>query len=139
VGRPVASGGTITLDDQPLEGATIVFTPDGSGQLATALSGSGGRFRLTTRNTNDGAIPGPYKITVQKKSGGGAGGGVEMKPGSPEYVAKMKEMTSKTTKTTVDTGGIHPNYSDPAKTTLRWEIPKGGDTNIQLKLNKSGT
>jgi hypothetical protein len=64
----VKSNGIVTLDDQPLEGATLTFTPvrAGKGRVATARSGTGGSFQLTTHNTGDGAEPGEYKVTVIK-------------------------------------------------------------------------
>ncbi|MDR3232137.1 MAG: hypothetical protein LBT46_00460 [Planctomycetaceae bacterium] len=59
--------GTITLNGQPLEGATISFspqTPDTRG--AAALSGAGGNFQVTTLHSNDGVQPGEYLISVSK-------------------------------------------------------------------------
>jgi hypothetical protein len=59
--------GTITLNGQPFEGASISFspqTPDTRG--AAALSGAGGNFQITTLHSNDGVQPGDYLISVSK-------------------------------------------------------------------------
>ena len=62
----VDAGGTVTLDGQPVAGATVSFAPEGTGRHATALTGVNGKFELTTVHPGDGAIPGRYKITVSK-------------------------------------------------------------------------
>lgn len=139
-GNPVAVGGTITLDGQPLEGATINFSPVGEGgQPAHGLSGSGGTFRLTTRNSNDGAVPGEYRVTVAKQEGMGAGGaGID--PKSPDYMKMMEKMSAGGKHNqTKDTSGIHANYREAARTPLKFTIPSGGDKNLKIELNKSGT
>jgi len=135
-GKPVASGGTILLDGAPLEGVVITFVPTGAGQAATGVSGSGGTFRLTTRNTGDGAVPGTYKVTVKKSDSMGEG---SSSPKDPGDLMKMMEKMAKSKSSSKPGGGIHPNYGTVEKTPLTWEIPSSGDRNIKLELNKSGT
>ena len=59
--------GRVFYQGNPLEGGTIVFTPDaargGSGALARAEIQSDGRFRLRTGDKN-GAVPGWHRVTV---------------------------------------------------------------------------
>src|SRR5262249_36492736 len=48
--------GVVTLDGNPVQGATVTFIPDGrSGQSATGITQEDGSFRLTTLKENDGA------------------------------------------------------------------------------------
>jgi hypothetical protein len=61
--------GVVTLDDKPVEGATVTFTPAGGGQdqkTAVGTSMAGGKYELTTFSGGDGALAGPYKVTVSK-------------------------------------------------------------------------
>ncbi|MCS6975695.1 MAG: carboxypeptidase-like regulatory domain-containing protein [Gemmatales bacterium] len=136
-GKPVPSGGTVTLDGQPVEGVIITFVPTGAGQPASGVSGPDGSFRLTTRNTGDGAIPGTYKVTVKRQAT--AAGGPSESPKDPADMIKAMEKMAKGGAPKPTGPAIHPNYESVEKTPLTWEIPSGGDRNIKLELNKSGT
>ena len=57
--------GTITLDGKPLADATVSFSAE-TERPATGTSDSFGEFTLTTFESEDGAIPGEYKVTVEK-------------------------------------------------------------------------
>ncbi|MDR3232554.1 MAG: carboxypeptidase-like regulatory domain-containing protein [Planctomycetaceae bacterium] len=59
--------GTITLNGQPLDGATISLLPVTEGlRAAGAVSDASGNFRVTTLHSNDGVQPGEYLISVTK-------------------------------------------------------------------------
>lgn len=58
--------GTVTLDGQPVEGATVGFNPQGGGRPATGMTDSSGAFTLTTFVPGDGALPGKHAVTVSK-------------------------------------------------------------------------
>jgi len=61
--------GTVFLDSQPVEGATVVFGPsDAAGRTATGVTDSSGQFQLTTMSPGDGSLVGNYKVTVHKLS-----------------------------------------------------------------------
>src|SRR5438445_13435252 len=62
--------GKVTLDGVPVAGATVHFEPADSSQQtqpADAITGADGVYNLTTYTTNDGAVPGDYKVWVVKK------------------------------------------------------------------------
>jgi hypothetical protein len=61
----VPVSGMVTLDGQPVEGATVTFTPTG-GRMAIAVTDAAGKFQLTTYDTNDGALIGEHRVTVAK-------------------------------------------------------------------------
>jgi len=73
-GRGTASvTGTVLYKNQPVEGATVIFHPQGdtmTAKPAQGKSGSGGQFTLTTyfgpSDQPAGALPGDYKVTVSK-------------------------------------------------------------------------
>lgn len=58
--------GLFTYQGKPVEGATVGFVPEGEGRAASGLTGTDGRFALTTLKTRDGAMPGRYKVTISK-------------------------------------------------------------------------
>ncbi|MGL6193954.1 MAG: carboxypeptidase-like regulatory domain-containing protein [Thermoguttaceae bacterium] len=62
----VPASGVVKLDGNPLEGATVTFTPqDPNGHIASAISGPNGEFKLNTPSSPiPGAVPGSYVITV---------------------------------------------------------------------------
>src|SRR5262245_12374499 len=63
-GKTVKVEGVVTLDGKPLPAATVTFVPDGNGRAASGRTDQDGIFRLTTFRTDDGAVPGEYKVTV---------------------------------------------------------------------------
>ncbi|MBQ9873541.1 MAG: carboxypeptidase regulatory-like domain-containing protein [Thermoguttaceae bacterium] len=62
------ASGVITLDGQPVEGASITLWPEGNGRSAGAVSDAKGVFTFQTLNANDGVADGTYKVTVTKMS-----------------------------------------------------------------------
>lgn len=92
-GRPktVPVTGTVTLDGQAVEGASVTFAPEAGGRPALGTTDKDGKFTLKTFEERDGALPGKHKVTVIKKettgfladkdglSGGIAPGGIQEK------------------------------------------------------------
>lgn len=62
----IKAAGTVTHEGKPVEGATVIFVPQGEGRSASGITDANGRFELTTLMPNDGAIPGKYKVAVSK-------------------------------------------------------------------------
>ena len=60
--------GVVTLEGTPVAGATVLFMPDGQGggRPASGFTSSDGTFRLTTYKPDDGALPGEYRVLIQK-------------------------------------------------------------------------
>jgi len=56
---PAAVSGRITLDGQPLAGATIAFHSDGNGKTVAATTSADGSF------TFDSVAPGVYTVTIR--------------------------------------------------------------------------
>lgn len=88
--------GIVTMDGKPLEGATVMFNPQGSdGQPADGKTDASGKFTLSTRG-KPGAAPGNYKVTVtQSKALFEGVDPSKMKPGTPEYAEAMKKAAAK--------------------------------------------
>jgi hypothetical protein len=131
--------GTVTLDDKPLSGALIQFVPeDGTGSPATATTGTDGSFRLTTRSTGDGALPGDYRVmvTMPDESSGPAAGQMSGDPN--ERMEAMKKFTLERKKSDPNKKPAIPaSYGDPKKTPLRQRVPAEGK--VVIALNSAGS
>jgi len=60
--------GTVTLNDKPLEGATITFLPDAAnktGRPGVDITGPSGNYKLHTDNRS-GAMVGSYRVLIEK-------------------------------------------------------------------------
>jgi hypothetical protein len=62
--------GTVTHQGQPVEGAEVVFSPEGQGRAASGKTDASGQFQLTSLNPNDGALRGKYKVAILKREVG---------------------------------------------------------------------
>ncbi|MGQ9914990.1 MAG: carboxypeptidase-like regulatory domain-containing protein [Thermogutta sp.] len=74
--------GTVTLNGQPVPGATVNFTPkeqappgQSGPQAASAVTDEQGKYQIGTFAKGDGALPGEYLVSVTKYEGGGPTGG----------------------------------------------------------------
>lgn len=64
---PTPVTGTVNYNGSPIEGALVTFIPEGEvGRASSGTTDAQGTFSLTTFSTNDGAIPGKYKVTIAK-------------------------------------------------------------------------
>lgn len=142
--KPVKLSGRVTLDGEPLAGATVVFTPaDGGGNVASGRTDTDGEFRLTTFSINDGAVPGDYKVTIKidevsaAQAAGNPMGMTEAQkkefftrqaPKQREAEAKKKHPVS----------AVPAAYQDITKTPLKQRVPADGKVEIDLqsKLKK---
>ncbi|RMF87778.1 MAG: hypothetical protein D6741_20100 [Planctomycetota bacterium] len=83
--------GVVTLNGEPVEGATVVFSPVGGGegetspQAAQAKTDADGHYELSTFEAGDGAIPGEYAVIVTKYD-------VKPTPGGPELESEEGQM-----------------------------------------------
>jgi hypothetical protein len=125
-GRPetVPITGIVTLDGNPVEGASVMFMPQFEGRPALGVTDASGNFTLTTFAPGDGAQPGQHTVTVtlQKTTGfvadkDGLSGGV-----APEGV-KVEWL-------------VPQRYSSPETSRLNVEVRKGV-TPVKLELTSS--
>jgi hypothetical protein len=138
-GDPVPVEGTVTQDGEPVADATVIFvSEDGKGQRATGRTAANGTFKMTTRNTGDGVVPGPYKVTVSKQGGAATEEITDTK--GDDYVKKMKDMAMKGKKPGAGKtkGDIHSSYGDEKTTTLKFTIPAEGNKSLEIKLSRTG-
>lgn len=115
--KRVQATGTVNYKGQPVEGASVILSPDGAGQAATATTDGSGHFKLGTKEASDGAVPGKYKVMVSKTE--------TTTEEIPETDPRYGTVTPKTTVKEY----LPAKYKDPAKSGLTAEI-KDGENNV---------
>ncbi|QDV20992.1 hypothetical protein Pan153_56740 [Gimesia panareensis] len=116
VDRPstVQVEGTVTFDNQPLEGASISFIPQ-DGRPASGFTDAGGHFVLKTFEPGDGAIPGEHTVIVTKVA-------ADSKSGDDIY-AKQKSV-------------IPEKYGDLKNSGLTATVKTDGENKFSFELKK---
>jgi carboxypeptidase family protein len=121
VSGTVPVSGKVTYKGAPVEGAIVTFVPEGKGRTATATTRAGGVFSLTTVDAS-GAMPGKYKVTVDKVEYG-PGGSSSMEAAASGNAAERQAKRV-----------LPAKYAEAASTPLAMEIPTGGKKDIGLSL-----
>ncbi len=128
---PVNVEGIVTLDGEPLEGATVVFSPiKEGGQIASALTNSDGTFQLTTGKESKGALPGEYKVLVSL--------GEKMQfsdsehPDLNEINKMMSARARKVKKGAKKESAVPAKYANPNTTPFKETVPPKGKIKLEL-------
>ena len=139
--KTVRVSGKVTLDGEPLAGASVQFMPiDEKGDFAKGghpafgTTDDRGNFELMTFKTNDGALAGQYKVIVQfaetpQIEVALEEGGKKVAPQLAAMKAGVKQ--AKTRKR--EPPKIPAKYSDPKNTPLRERVPPDGAVLLALK------
>ena len=127
--RPVS--GKLTVDGQPaMEGARVLFLPEGDTRQAEGVVAADGAFEMKTFQ-NKGVMPGNYKVTLLNSTksipmpdfSAIEPGARLAPPGFLEWEAKVKKLLESPPK---EPGWIPRMYAEQSKTPLRWSVPKDG-------------
>lgn len=124
--RLVPVTGTVTLDGEPLADAVIHFDPQqGDGESAVGKTDANGKYELKTllggQEPELGAVPGSYRVVISR---------IEMPDGS----AIPPDMSDADAEAEGAKEVIPATYSDWGETTLRAEVPDGGNNALDFKL-----
>lgn len=111
----VKAEGVVTLDGKPVEGASVTFIADQGNYHAKAITDASGKFRLRAFDEKEGAVPGSYKVQVNKTVVSNSGGGDSEASVNVQY-------------------GLPAKYSTMAESGLTSTIPEAGTTDIKLEL-----
>ena len=125
--------GVITQDGAPVAGATVLFMPEGqdSSRPASGFTSSDGTFRLTTYKPDDGALPGKYRVLIQKTEAAKDPGAAQ-RSALERAKAKIEEKAlQKRRKPTLPEA-----YARFDTTPLRCSVPVTGA--VTFNLNKGG-
>lgn len=121
--------GIVTLDGKPVENAMVTFLPaqSAAGKTATDRTGPDGSFHLSTRDPDDGAMPGEYRVIVQYEEGTEVPPAPNVKQ-AHEGMRKAAKLAKKPPKYV-----IPASYSDPNKTVLKQKVPVEGTVKLELQ------
>jgi hypothetical protein len=119
-GSELPVNGIVTMDNEPLAGASVTFFPEdkAGGTGGTARTGTDGKFVILGPKGQRGLVPGQYKVTVSKASGGVTD--------EPVIAAPAEEELRKE-----DLPAI---YSDRNRTKLSYTVTGDGQP-IEIKLD----
>lgn len=130
--------GVVTLDDKPVAGATVTFTPvdDKVGAPATGMTDEQGKYTLTTigggqaYEPGSGAVPGEYYVGVKKTE---TSGSAATSTDDPNY-GKNTSTYKKGGGSNSDVKYIVPKeYESPQKSGIKVTV-KEGENDIPIKL-----
>ena len=119
--------GVVKYNGAPVEGATIVFSPVAGGRPGTAVSDSQGHYDLSTYGDKDGAVPGEYKVTVEKSKTEGEAPNLTY-----EQINDM-QMRGEPIPGPVTKNLLPEKYISPATTELTATV-KSGTNDVPLEL-----
>lgn len=125
----VPGAGTLTFNGDPVEDATIIFSPKNTpgGRSATGITNTQGKFTLMTLDPGDGLAPGDYHVTVTKvKTEGG--------PSEQEMLDSVMLGKSLPPDDRTITYLIPEHYGIMGESDLEVAIPSKGKNDIQLEL-----
>ena len=127
--KPVT--GKLVVDGKPgMEGARVVFVPQGNTKMANGVVGADGTVEMMTYQKK-GVMPGDYKVTMinstksipQPEFAAVPAGSQTPPPGFFEWQAKVTKLLENPPK---EPGWIPKSYSDISQTPLKWSVPKDG-------------
>lgn len=122
--RPhVAVTGRIALNNKPLSGALVQFTPtQGAAGTTSGRTGPDGSYTLTSTRGGAGAEPGSYKVTVTRRVGPD---GKELPPDTSPFTGGVRET-------------VPSLYSNPELSQLEATVPSDKPA-VSLDFNLRGT
>lgn len=133
--KPVPTGGKVTLKSKAVVGAIVTFYSKSGGRSATGKTEADGSFKLSSINTNDGAVPGEYLVTISKQEAkGGGSADVDISQGYGENYGKMMGAAAGGNMAKVLTETIPAKYADPAQSGLAKSVVKGEENNFNFDL-----
>jgi hypothetical protein len=117
--------GRVLLSGVAVDGAGVTFINEAAGRSAFGRTGPDGRFRLTTFEPNDGAVPGPQRVAVRKTE-------VEeqAEPG------KDYSVTNQLPPPAVEHWLLPKRYASPATSGLTAEVAAGGRNDFTFELSE---
>ena len=130
-GKPVFKvSGVVTLEGNPLGGATVTFAPQDGQPTAFGRTDEGGNFVLTTYQYGDGAAEGKFKVLVNlnvasSESTSSSGDGSEHEPDNLEHSS---------TPAASSLSLVPAKYGSSSSTPLDAEVTAGGDNKFEFAL-----
>lgn len=119
--KRVSAIGVVSYKGVPVEGAIVVFTPEGEGVGALGRTDAKGQFSLTTFLPDDGAVPGSYHVSVRK---------VEIDAPPPQATEDAVAPP------TVERSVLPDKYADPQLSGLKGTVADGTTNEFTFDLQE---
>jgi hypothetical protein len=113
--------GTVTLNGKPVEGATVTFYPVNGLGSSVGVTDSSGKYSLTTFRSNDGAVPGQYKVSI-----------VKVPPGAPPVKSPLPAGQ-------LASGDLDASYAPPPVTNIPEQDSSGPKSEIPAQYANADT
>ncbi|MDR1960641.1 MAG: hypothetical protein LBQ54_16645 [Planctomycetaceae bacterium] len=123
----VPCSGTVIQNGQPQAEVDMTFVPVSAGEGvrgASARTDEKGAFKVTTLEPGDGIFPGEYKLKLTKRTPD------KVYTQAEEEAARVQNKSLPITY--IEQMG---KYADPDKSGLTVTIPKGGEKNLEIKID----
>ncbi len=146
----VPVSGKVTLDGQPVAGATVIFVNTEqamSGGSTGSYSSVGktdenGVYRLTTFESGDGAVPGTYAVTITKYATAASGtssgsGGSETGEGESLDGSSYVPPEGRAGESESPRNELPEKYSNPTTSMLEATVTEDGENDIPFDLTSS--
>lgn len=133
---PIPVTGTVTINGKPVEGAKVTFLSQTGGRSASGTTDASGKYSLTTFNTNDGAIPDEYTITIAKYDAADTGEGIDDTEGEmgSDYDAMMMASASGEGDIDKKASKLPAKYADAAESGLSRTVAEGQPNEFNFEL-----
>lgn len=130
----VPVSGVVQFQGKPLEGAEVVFRNEQAPRFAVGITDKHGRFRLTSFQTNDGAVVGEHKVTISKSKANPELSGASVENPSAAYGQGMAAAASgKLDK--IAKQELPAKYADPKTSSLTATVSKDSKKEFDFKLD----
>ncbi len=127
--------GTVLVDDKPMEGVKVVFSPaaGSSGQSASGQTDAEGKYSLTTVDPGDGALAGEYQVAILKS--------LVEEDNLPKEVDMDDEAAMDAIYGALDTSKdvqtesiVATKWTSPGTSGLKASVKEGGENNFEFKV-----
>ena len=120
LGERYRVSGHVVRQGQPVTKGTVNFMPvdPKAGRTATGAIQSDGSYSLTTKDEQDGALPGDYRVVVSLVDVDDSK--LEKTPGGMPILNQPKKVKVKNL--------VSPKYSDPSQTVLKFKVEAHSNT-----------
>lgn len=133
--KTVPVSGTVTYKNKPVANATVVFVLDNAPRRSYGTTNQAGEFKLTTQNTNDGALVGEHKVGISlKKPTSNSTIGQEMDASNPGD-AYAQAMANAAQGKPEDEDELPSKYANPDTSGLVRTVVATGENHFKIDLD----
>jgi hypothetical protein len=133
---PIPVSGTVSYQGKPVEGAKVTFLSRSGGRSASGTTDATGAYALTTFNTDDGAIPDEYTVTIAKYDSADTGESIDAASGEmgANYDEMMAAAASGKGDVDAEASDLPAKYANAAESGLSRTVAEGQANEFSFDL-----